>query len=378
MSNVLVTKVSTKREMNEFISLSRTLYKGNKCYVPDMDADIRDFFNPEKNSNLAFADVQPFIAEVDGKTVGRIVGIISHKSNTAWNKQIVRFTYFEFVDDIDVSKALLDTVASWGKEHGMNEVQGPMGITDFDKEGMLIEDFDLPGCFMEFWNPPYYKKHMEALGFEKATDWLQIRFKVPEQVPARFQRVADYSKQEFGIHMVHKTKKELYGEYGHNVFKLVNESFSHLYGFAPFSDKQVDDVLNRFLPLVDIDMLAIAEDNKGELAGVAITCRDFSDGIRKSGGKLLPFGWFHILKALKFGKQDKAQLMIVGVRQDLQGMGVNAAMFTHLIPIYQRMGIKWCETNPQLETNVRELSQWKPLKPETVKRRRCWKKEIKD
>ena len=378
MSNVLVTKVSTKREMNEFISLSRTLYKGNKCYVPDMDADIRDFFNPEKNSNLAFADVQPFIAEVDGKTVGRIVGIISHKSNTAWNKQIVRFTYFEFVDDIDVSKALLDTVASWGKEHGMNEVQGPMGITDFDKEGMLIEDFDLPGCFMEFWNPPYYKKHMEALGFEKATDWLQIRFKVPEQVPARFQRVADYSKQEFGIHMVHKTKKELYGEYGHNVFKLVNESFSHLYGFAPFSDKQVDDVLNRFLPLIDIDMLAIAEDNKGELAGVAITCRDFSDGIRKSGGKLLPFGWFHILKALKFGKQDKAQLMIVGVRQDLQGMGVNAAMFTHLIPIYQRMGIKWCETNPQLETNVRELSQWKPLKPETVKRRRCWKKEIKD
>ena len=300
MSNVLVTKVSTKREMNEFISLSRTLYKGNKCYVPDMDADIRDFFNPEKNSNLAFADVQPFIAEVDGKTVGRIVGIISHKSNTAWNKQIVRFTYFEFVDDIDVSKALLDTVASWGKEHGMNEVQGPMGITDFDKEGMLIEDFDLPGCFMEFWNPPYYKKHMEALGFEKATDWLQIRFKVPEQVPARFQRVADYSKQEFGIHMVHKTKKELYGEYGHNVFKLVNESFSHLYGFAPFSDKQVDDVLNRFLPLVDIDMLAIAEDNKGELAGVAITCRDFSDGIRKSGGNLLPFGWFHILKALKF------------------------------------------------------------------------------
>ncbi len=378
MSNVLVTKVSTKREMNEFISLSRTLYKGNKCYVPDMDADIRDFFNPEKNSNLAFADVQPFIAEVDGKTVGRIVGIISHKSNTAWNKKIVRFTYFEFVDDLDVSKALLDTVASWGKEHGMNEVQGPMGITDFDKEGMLIEDFDLPGCFMEFWNPPYYKKHMETLGFEKATDWLQIRFKVPEQVPARFQRVADYSKQEFGIHMVHKTKKELYGEYGHNVFKLVNESFSHLYGFAPFSDKQVDDVLNRFLPLVDLDMLAIAEDNKGELAGVAITCRDFSDGIRKSEGKLLPFGWFHILKALKFGKQDKAQLMIVGVRQNLQGMGVNAAMFTHLIPIYQRMGIKWCETNPQLETNVRELSQWKPLKPETVKRRRCWKKEIKD
>lgn len=376
MSNVLVKEVKTKKEMSDFVSLSRTLYKDNKQYVPDLDVDVRDFFNPKKNNDLAYADVQPFIAIKDGKVAGRVVGIVSYKSNATWKKKIVRFTYLEFIDDIEVSKALLDTVASWGKERGMNEVQGPMGITDFDKEGMLVEDFDLQGCFMEFWNPPYYKEHMVALGFDKATDWLQIRFQVPEEVPARFQRVADYAKQEFGIHMVHKSKKEIYDSYGNKVFSLLNQAFAPLYGFAPFSEKQVYDILHKFLPLVDTKMIALAEDNKGELAGVAITCRDFSDGIQKTKGKLLPFGWFHLLRAMKFGKQDKAQLMIIGIRPEMQGMGVNAAMFAHLIPIYNQLGIKWCETNPQLETNVRELSQWKPLNPKTVKRRRCWKREI--
>ena len=376
MSNVLVKEVKTKKEMSDFVSLSRTLYKDNKQYVPDLDVDVRDFFNPKKNNDLAYADVQPFIAIKDGKVAGRVVGIVSYKSNATWKKKIVRFTYLEFIDDIEVSKALLDTVASWGKERGMNEVQGPMGITDFDKEGMLVEDFDLQGCFMEFWNPPYYKEHMVALGFDKATDWLQIRFQVPEEVPARFQRVADYAKQEFGIHMVHKSKKEIYDSYGNKVFSLLNQAFAPLYGFAPFSEKQVYDILHKFLPLVDTKMIALAEDNKGELAGVAITCRDFSDGIQKSKGKLLPFGWYHILKAMKLGKQDKAQLMIIGIRPEMQGMGVNAAMFAHLIPIYNQLGIKWCETNPQLETNIRELSQWKPLNPKTVKRRRCWKREI--
>ncbi len=376
MSNIQVIQVSSKREMNDFISFTRSLYSGYSQYVPDLDIEMRDFFDPAKNSNLAYAEVQPFLALRDGQVVGRVTGIISHKSNEAWSKHIVRFTHLEFIDDRSVSDALLSTVAEWGREHGMNEIQGPMGITDFDKEGMLIEDFQMQGCFMEFWNPPYYKEHMEALGFGKAADWLQIRFQVPSEVPSRFQRVADYSKQEFGIHMVRKTRWEIYGDYGKKIIQLVNVSFSQLYGFAPFSEEQGTQLIKRFLPLVDLDMLAFAEDKDNRLAGVAITCRDFSDGIQRSRGRLLPFGWWHILKALKFGHQDKAQLMIIGVRPDLQGMGVNAAMFAHLIPIYHRLGIKWCETNPQLDTNVRELSQWKPLSPSLVKRRRCWTKEI--
>jgi GNAT superfamily N-acetyltransferase len=376
MNSIKVIKVQSKKEMKMFISFPHTLYQKYDNYVPDLDSDVEDFFNPKKNRNLAYADVQPFLAMRDGEVVGRIAGVVSHKSNSTWNKRIVRFTYIEFIDDLDVSKALLDTVAEWGKSFGMNEIQGPMGIIDFDKEGMLIEDFDLPGCFMEFWNPPYYKSHMEQLGFKKGADWLQIRFEVPEQIPPRFQRVADYSKQEFGVHVVRKTKKEITQGYSHKIFKLLNESFAQLYGFAPFSEEQAEEVLARFLPFLDMDMVPIVEDNKGELVGIAVTCRDFSDGIKKTHGKLLPFGWLHLLKAIKLGKQDKAQLMIIGIRPDMQGMGVNATIFAHLIPVYHKLGIKWCETNPQLDTNVRELSQWKPLNPKTVKRRRCWQKDI--
>lgn len=376
MNSIKVIKVQSKKEMKMFISFPHTLYQKYDNYVPDLDSDVEGFFNPKKNRNLAYADVQPFLAMRDGEVVGRIAGVVSHKSNSTWNKRIVRFTYIEFIDDLDVSKALLDTVAEWGKSFGMNEIQGPMGIIDFDKEGMLIEDFDLPGCFMEFWNPPYYKSHMEQLGFKKGADWLQIRFEVPEQIPPRFQRVADYSKQEFGVHVVRKTKKEITQGYSHKIFKLLNESFAQLYGFAPFSEEQAEEVLARFLPFLDMDMVPIVEDNKGELVGIAVTCRDFSDGIKKTYGKLLPFGWLHLLKAIKLGKQDKAQLMIIGIRPDMQGMGVNATIFAHLIPVYHKLGIKWCETNPQLDTNVRELSQWKPLNPKTVKRRRCWQKDI--
>jgi GNAT superfamily N-acetyltransferase len=376
MNSIKVIKVQSKKEMKMFISFPHTLYQKYDNYVPDLDSDVEGFFNPKKNRNLAYADVQPFLAMRDGEVVGRIAGVVSHKSNSTWNKRIVRFTYIEFIDDLDVSKALLDTVAEWGKSFGMNEIQGPMGIIDFDKEGMLIEDFDLPGCFMEFWNPPYYKSHMEQLGFKKGADWLQIRFEVPEQIPPRFQRVADYSKQEFGVHVVRKTKKEITQGYSHKIFKLLNESFAQLYGFAPFSEEQAEEVLARFLPFLDMDMVPIVEDNKGELVGIAVTCRDFSDGIKKTHGKLLPFGWLHLLKAIKLGKQDKAQLMIIGIRPDMQGMGVNATIFAHLIPVYHKLGIKWCETNPQLDTNVRELSQWKPLNPKTVKRRRCWQKDI--
>ena len=376
MNSIKVIKVQSKKEMKMFISFPHTLYQKYDNYVPDLDSEVEGFFNPKKNRNLAYADVQPFLAMRDGEVVGRIAGVVSHKSNSTWNKRIVRFTYIEFIDDLDVSKALLDTVAEWGKSFGMNEIQGPMGIIDFDKEGMLIEDFDLPGCFMEFWNPPYYKSHMEQLGFKKGADWLQIRFEVPEQIPPRFQRVADYSKQEFGVHVVRKTKKEITQGYSHKIFKLLNESFAQLYGFAPFSEEQAEEVLARFLPFLDMDMVPIVEDNKGELVGIAVTCRDFSDGIKKTHGKLLPFGWLHLLKAIKLGKQDKAQLMIIGIRPDMQGMGVNATIFAHLIPVYHKLGIKWCETNPQLDTNVRELSQWKPLNPKTVKRRRCWQKDI--
>lgn len=375
-NRIQVKPVTTKKGMDDFVKFPKSLYAGISQYVPDMDSDIRNTFHPTKNKSLEFADIQAFVAYKEGKTVGRIAGIINHKANNIWKKQTVRFSMIEFIDDIEVTKALITAVEEWGKSQGMTNIQGPMGITDFDKEGMLIEDFDMSGSFLEYWNPPYYKEHLEKLQFEKEADWLQIRFQVPETVPAKYARVARLSKEMFDLKIVKKTKKEVYKGYGQKIFDLLNQAYAPLFGFSPFSPEQTQDFLKKYLPLLNMKMLTLIENGKDELVCVAITVADFSEGLKKSNGKVFPKGWYHLLKAIKWKTGDKAELMLIAVRPDMQGLGINALVFDHLIPIYNKIGIKWCETGPQLENNIKELTQWKPLSPSIVKRRRCWEKKI--
>ena len=375
-NRIQVKPVTTKKGMDDFVKFPKSLYAGISQYVPDMDSDIRNTFHPTKNKSLEFADIQAFVAYKEGKTVGRIAGIINHKANNIWQKQTVRFSMIEFIDDIEVTKALITAVEEWGKNHGMTSIQGPMGITDFDKEGMLIEDFDMSGSFLEYWNPPYYKEHLEKLQFEKEADWLQIRFQVPETVPAKYARVARLSKEMFDLKIVTKTKKEVYKGYGQKIFDLLNQAYAPLFGFSPFSPEQTQDFLKKYLPLLNMKMVTLIENGKNELVCVAITVADFSEGLKKSNGKVFPKGWYHLLKAIKRKTGDKAELMLIAVRPDMQGLGINALVFDHLIPIYNKIGIKWCETGPQLENNIKELTQWKPLSPSIVKRRRCWEKKI--
>ena len=375
-NRIQVKPVTTKKGMDDFVKFPKSLYAGISQYVPDMDSDIRNTFHPTKNKSLEFADIQAFVAYKEGKTVGRIAGIINHKANNIWKKQTVRFSMIEFIDDIEVTKALITAVEEWGKNHGMTSIQGPMGITDFDKEGMLIEDFDMSGSFLEYWNPPYYKEHLEKLQFQKEADWLQIRFQVPETVPAKYARVARLSKEMFDLKIVTKTKKEVYKGYGQKIFDLLNQAYAPLFGFSPFSPEQTQDFLKKYLPLLNMKMLTLIENGKNELVCVAITVADFSEGLKKSNGKVFPKGWYHLLKAIKWKTGDKAELMLIAVRPDMQGLGINALVFDHLIPIYNKIGIKWCETGPQLENNIKELTQWKPLSPSIVKRRRCWEKKI--
>ena len=375
-NRIQVKPVTTKKGMDDFVKFPKSLYAGISQYVPDMDSDIRNTFHPTKNKSLEFADIQAFVAYKEGKTVGRIPGIINHKANNIWKKQTVRFSMIEFIDDIEVTKALITAVEEWGKNHGMTSIQGPMGITDFDKEGMLIEDFDMSGSFLEYWNPPYYKEHLEKLQFQKEADWLQIRFQVPETVPAKYARVARLSKEMFDLKIVTKTKKEVYKGYGQKIFDLLNQAYAPLFGFSPFSPEQTQDFLKKYLPLLNMKMLTLIENGKNELVCVAITVADFSEGLKKSNGKVFPKGWYHLLKAIKWKTGDKAELMLIAVRPDMQGLGINALVFDHLIPIYNKIGIKWCETGPQLENNIKELTQWKPLSPSIVKRRRCWEKKI--
>ena len=373
MEEIKVVKVSCRKEMNDFLNVTDKIYADNRQYVPDMRADVREMVTHPEGQNV----VQPFVAYRGEKVVGRVVGVVNKKANDTWKTRNVRFSMIEFVDDLAVSKALLDTVEAWGKALGMDKLQGPMGVTDFDKEGMLVEDFDLRGSMTAYYNPEYYPRHMEQLGFEKEVDWLQIRINIPEEIPARYQRVAQYAREQFGLKVIKAPRHEVQkGEYGPKIFKLLNEAYAPIFGFSAFSPKQAQTFLNKYVPLFQMDMVPLVENEQGELVGSAVTRPSLTEALQKSRGRLWPTGWFHLLKSLKWRHEDNTEMLLVAVRPDYQGYGVNALFFDDLIPIYNRCGIKWAETGPQLEDNVRELTQWKPLHPQTVKRRRCWQRKI--
>ena len=376
---VEVRKVTCRRNMDDFVRLPRMMYHDVPQFVPDLERDVVDFFCRKNNPGLEFSDVQHFVAYRNDVPVGRIVGIVNRKANERWQQRVVRFSLIEFVDDLDVSRALLETVAQWGREMGMDTIQGPMGITDFDKEGMLIDDFHLTGTMNTIWNPDYYPRHMEALGFQKAVDWVQVRIQIPQETPLRYSRTAQYVREQVGLRLVKMGDAGIDSRhYARQALQMFNEAYAPIFGFSALSEAQIEAFLDRYLPLVDKQMVPIVLNKQNEVVGAAVTIGSLSEALQKAGGRLLPTGWYHLLKALKWKHEDTVEMLLVGVRPDYQGMGVNALFFDDLIPIYNKYGFKWAETGPQLEDNVRELSQWKPLKPEYVKRRRCYKKLIID
>ena len=380
MNKVKVVKADTKKTMDDFVALPRYIYKDCAQYVPDLDMDVRATFDPKKNAGLEFSDIQPFVAyDDDGRCVGRIAAIINRRANERWDVKTVRFGMIEFIDDINVSQALLNAVEEWGRTHGMNSVQGPMGISDFDKEGMLVNDFNLMGSMISIYNPPYYPRHMEQLGFVKEVDWVSFHIDVPKVVPEKFARVTSLVQKRFGLTFKKMAKDDLLaGGYGRKIFELLNIAYAPLFGFSQLSDRQIEDFLKQYIPIVDTRLFTGVEDRDGRLVGIAITTHSLSQALHKSRGKLLPLGWFHLLRSLKWKHEGVVDLMLIAVHPDYQGMGVNALFFADLIPIYNEYGITLAETGPQLEDNLKELSQWKTLNPRTVKRRRCYQKELRE
>ena len=376
MEEIRVIKVTGSEQMNDFIQLPKKIYRNIPQYVPEFESDVRGLFDIKTNPGLEFSKIQPFVAYRGEEPVGRIVGIVNRKANKRWNLKNVRFSMIEFIDDYTVSRALIEAVEAWGMEFGMEKIHGPLGVTDFDKEGMLVEDFDLTGSMTAIYNPPYYPQHMEVLGFEKEVDWLQIRIDIPEEVPAKYARVAQYARETIGLRVVKRSKEEIRGEYGQRAFRLFNQAYESIFGFSELSPKQVDNFLGKYVALIDTRMIPIIENDKGEIVGAAVTMGSLCEALKKSKGRLWPFGWYHLLKSLFLKREESAEMLLIAIRPDYQGLGVNAMFFDDLIPIYNRMGIKWAETGPQLEDNVRELTQWKPLKPTFVKRRRCYVKPI--
>ena len=383
MGRIDVVKIGSKRELHDFIRVPYHIYEHCPQYVPDLESSICELFDPQKNPAFEFSHIQPFVAYRVGDDdsskipVGRIVGIINRKANERWQTRHVRFALIEFVDDEEVSRALVDAVAQWGRSFGMDAIEGPMGITDFDKEGMLVEDFNLTGTMNTIYNPAYYPRHMEALGFRKAVDWLQVRIQVPQKVPARYARTAQYAREQIGLRVIKLTNSDIIkGGYGKKVFDLLNTAYHSIFGFSELSERQVNDFLDKYIKLIDKKLIPVVVNDQKEIVGVAITMGCFSHAMQKAKGRLWPIGWWHLLKAMKWQREESAEMLLVAVRPDYQGMGVNALFFDDLIPIYNQYGFRWAETGPQLEDNVRELSQWKPLNPEFVKRRRCFIKEI--
>ena len=376
---VEVRKVTCQQDRDDFVRLPRMMYHGVTQYVPDLERDIAGIICRKDNPGLEFSNVQFFVAYRDDVPVGRIAGIVNRKANEHWKQRVVRFGLIEFIDDQDVSRALLEAVGQWGRELGMNTLQGPMGITDFDKEGMLVEDFHLTGTMNTIWNPDYYPRHMEALGFQKAVDWVQIRIQIPQETPLRYSRTAQYVREQIGLRVVKLSSSDVdKGNYGQRVFQLLNQAYEPIFGFSSLTAQQIDYFLDKYLKLIDLKLIPVVLNEKDELVGVAITMGSMTKAMQKANGRLWPMGWYHLIKALKWKHADSAEMLLIGVRPDYQGMGVNALFFDDLIPIYNQYGFKWAETGPQLEDNVRELSQWKPLKPEYVKRRRCYKKLINE
>lgn len=375
--SVEIRKVQTKKELKEFIHFANDLYKGDEYYAPSLISDDYNTFDPKKNGAFDFCQAQMFLAYKDGKIAGRVMAIINNRANETWKVKQVRYGWIDFINDEEVAKALLDAVAAWGKERGMTDIAGPLGFTDFDPEGMLVEGFERVATMIGIYNYPYYPQILEKLGYTKETDWMEYRITIPDELPERYYKYADIviAKNKLNVRKV--TRRMINKEnYGRKFFKLINETYYKLYGFSLLSDKQIDAYTKLYLGLLDTRMVSFIENEKGELVAAGVTMPDLTAALQKCGGKLFPFGWFHLLKAIFWKPCDTLDMLLVGVREDYRGKGLNAVLVTDLYPRLKAMGFKYAETTAELETNDSIQAMWKYFEREQHKRRRVYAKKI--
>ncbi len=364
----------TKSNLKKFIQFELDLYKGNDSHVPPLVLDELNTLSPTVNPAFDFCEAAYFMAYRDGKPVGRIAGIINHQVNKATGELDARFGFIDFIDDYEVSEALLGAVEEWGRSKGMTKIIGPLSFTDLDKEGMLIEGFDQLSTMATIHNYPYYPQHIERLGYEKESDWVEFLMEVPDGIPEKHNRIADIVKKKYGLRVLKYTsRKKIKDEYGRALFHLINEAYKDLYQYSPLTERQISHYIDEYLNLLNLDLVTLIVDKEDQLIAVGISMPSMSRALQKSGGKMLPFGWWHLLKGLK-GKNDRVDLMLVGVRPDYQNKGVNALLFQDLIPQYIKYGYKYAESNPEMETNSKVQNQWEAFAPHQHKRRRSFRK----
>ena len=374
---VVIKTVETKKELATFAKFGNRFYKDHKCYVPSMPSDDMVTFDRNKNAAFEFCEAEYFLAYKNNEVVGRVAAIVNHKANKAWNVEQVRFGWFDFIDDLEVSKALLDAVISFGKSKGMKQIAGPLGFTDFDPEGMLVDGFDRMCTMALFYNHPYYPEHMKKHGYIKETGWLEYRITIPTVVPERLKKLSELVLERYNLKLIKKTKSEVMREkYGQKIFQLINETYCNLYGFSLLSPKQIDQFVDTYLGVVNMKMLTFVENEQGELVGAALAMPSIASALQKCNGEIFPIGWWHILKSMYWKPTDTLELLLIGVRPDYQNRGVNSVLCVDILENCHRMGFKYAETNANLESNVKVQAMWEAFEREQHKRRWVFGKEI--
>lgn len=374
---VNIVKVENNRQLKNFINFGNELYKGNPYFVPELFADAMTTLRKDRNAAFEFCEADYFLAYRDGKIVGRIAAIINNIANEKWNTKAARFGWVDFIDDNEVVDALFGAAEAWARERGMTEIQGPLGFTDLDREGMLIEGFDRLGTMATIYNHPYYPKQMERMGYIKDADWIEFLLKVPEKKWDKAERVSAIVEKKFGLSVVRcKSRSELAKRYGNAIFELVNECYSQLYGFSPLSKKQIEQLIKMYIPVIDLRLISLIVDKEDNLVGLGISIYSLSEALQKAKGKLFPFGWWHLAKALFFKHPKRLDFLLVAVKPEYQSKGAFAMIFNDLLGNYIKMGFVDVESNPELEDNKKIQTQWNEFEKELHKRRRAFKKEL--
>lgn len=381
MSSIEIKKVESRYDLKKFIEFHYDLYEGNPYDVPNLYTDDVNTLRKDKNAAFEFCEAEYYMAFKDGNMVGRVAAIINHRANEKWQQKRVRFGWIDFIDDMEVSAALLKAVEDYGRDKGMTEMVGPLGFTDLDPEGMLTWGFDQLGTMPTIYNYEYYPKHMETLGgFEVDNKYVEYKLYVPDTVPEKYAKIAQMIQKRYNLHIKKLTRADIFKKgYGQKIFRLINETYKDLYGFSELTEKQINQYVEMYLPLADLNLITLVEDWNADkkLVGVGITIPSLSKALQKcKRGRMLPTGWWHLLRAIKYHKTNIVDLLLMGVLPEYRNKGTNALMFVDLIPRYQEYGFEWGESQVEMETNEGVQSQWDALNPVMHKRRKCYVKKI--
>ncbi|MBQ7822799.1 MAG: N-acetyltransferase [Bacteroidaceae bacterium] len=373
---VSIKEISGKKALKEYIKFSIRLYKDSPYFVPPLIGEEVCTLSPKVNPAFDFCEAVYYMAYRDGKPVGRIAGIINRKANEKNGEKYARFGFVDFIDDEEVCRELFNAVENWARSKGMTAIQGPLGFTDMDPEGMLIEGFDQVGTMATIYNYPYYPEYITKLGYEKEIDWVEFKIYIPDAIPEKHQRISDIVRKKYNLKILKFSKtKDLIQGYGKKIFNLINEAYADLYGYSALSQKQIDYYIKMYISVLRLDNVTLITDQDDELVGVGVAVPSMAKALQKSKGKMFPTGFYHLLRALK-GQNDVVDLLLVAVRPDYQNKGVNALLFSDLIPVFVKNKYKYAESNPELEINGKVQSQWQYFNYEQHKRRRAFIKQL--